>query len=269
MIDIEMSHLTINHLTAIKALQTVRDYGSLDPTDDFNTAVNTLVDTIISLPADEQALLSVAFTNEVRELVSSLESARESKWASDISNSKEPRQTLHSFPYLENYNRIISREVALLKDSNFALSSQHRMLAIGSGPLPLTALQFHERTGVIVDQLDTDQYALELGRRVSQALAVPGEYIHANGSTVTLGRMYDVIFVAVLAGSSHDEKQAIIDNVLPSLNDNGRLLLRSAKGARGIIYPVVDITRLTGITLVAETHPDDIVINSSLVFKKR
>lgn len=264
-----MSLFTYTQPSVRSALEKVRSYGSLEPTDQFNNAVNTLVETIIALPQKDIRRLPDALCVEVRELVSSLESAREAAWARKIFTSSAPKEALQEFPYLENYNRIIAREVGLIEASGLSLAAGYRMLAIGSGPLPLTALQFYARTGVLVDQLDSHGPSLELGRQVSRALQLPGEYIHDAAERVTLpASKYDVVFVAVLAGGSHGEKQSIVDNVLPSLKDKGRLLLRSAKGARGVIYPVVDASLLKGVRLLAEAHPNDIVINSSLVFEK-
>lgn len=264
-----MSLFTYTQPSVRAALEKVRSYGSLEPTDQFNDAVNTLVETIISLPQKKVHRLPETLRAEVRELVSSLESAREAAWAKRIFTSKDPKAALQEFPYLQNYDRIIAREVGLIEASGLSLTPEHTMLAIGSGPLPLTALEFFTRRGVQVDQLDSHAPSLELGRQVSHALGLPGKYIHAAAESAVLpARQYDVVFVAVLAGASHMEKQKIVDNVLPSLKDNGRLLLRSAKGARGVIYPVVDASRLDGVHLLAETHPNDIVINSSLVFEK-
>lgn len=264
-----MSLFTYTQPSVRDALEKVRSYDSLEPTDQFNDAVNTLVETIITLPKKDVRRLPQTLRIEVRGLVSSLESAREAAWSRRIFTSQAPQVTLEEFPYLENYDRIIAREIGLIEASGLSLTADHKMLAIGSGPLPLTALQFFNRRGVLVDQLDSHGPSLELGRQVSRALQLPGEYIHGAAECVTLpARQYDVIFVAVLAGASHRDKQNIVDNVLPSLKDDGRLLLRSAKGARGVIYPVVDASRLGGVRLLAETHPNDIVINSSLVFEK-
>lgn len=264
-----MSLFTYTQPSVQSALEKVRSYDSLEPTDQFNDAVNTLVETIIALPQKDVRRLPEGLRAEVRELVSSLESAREAAWSRRIFTSQDPQATLQEFPYLENYDRIIAREIGLIEASGLSLTADHKMLAIGSGPLPLTALQFFARKGVLVDQLDSHRPSLELGRKVSQALGLPGNYIHGAAERVALSAChYDVIFVAVLAGASHVEKQEIVDNAFPALKGGGRLLLRSAKGARGVIYPVVDVPRLRGVRLLAETHPNDIVINSSLVFEK-
>lgn len=241
----------------------------MTPTPAFNAAVNDLIDKIIALPPEHLRLVTPTLRQTVQALIADVEGYRESEWAKRIFTSSDPTATLREFPYTENYDRIVSREIGLLDASGLELNDHHRMLAIGSGPLPMTALQFYVRRGVIVDQSDIDESALQLGRHVSQALELPGEYLLGAGDSLIPERQYDVIFIAVLAGGSHEEKQAIVTNLLPYLKPGGRLLLRSSKGARSVIYPSIDPERLIGTRLLAEAHPNDIVINSSLVFERK
>ena len=261
---------TVSNQAAITAaLVHVKGFDSMTPSPEFNHAVNELINTIITLPEEDFSLVTTELRKTVQTLISDVESHREAEWAERITASDDPIAELHAFPYRENYNRIVSREIDLLDASGLKLGPRHRMLAIGSGPLPMTALQFHERRGVVVDQSDIDAAALELGRRVSDTLSVPGKYILGAGDGLRLEDQYDVIFVAVLAGGSHEEKQAIVSHLLPYLKPHGRFLLRSAKGARSIIYPTVETDKLTEVRLLGEVHPDDIVINSSLVFERK
>lgn len=259
----------MSNKTAIKnALAHVQSFDDMTPTPSFNAAVNDLIDKIITLPSEHVQLVTPTLRRTVQALVADIEGYRETEWAKRISLDENPAAMLRQFPYMENYERIISREVGLLDASGLELNKSHRMLAIGSGPLPMTALLFHKLRGVVVDQSDIDVHALELGRQVSNALDLPGNYLLGAGETLSPDRAYDVIFIAVLAGGSHAEKQAIVTNLLPYLVPNGRLLLRSSKGARSIIYPMVQPDKLTDTRLLAEAHPNDIVINSSLVFER-
>lgn len=264
-------YMTVNtsNATAVTdALARVQAFEDMTPTPVFNAAVNELIETIIALPAEDAYLVTDELRKTVQTLISDIQGCREADWARRIIESSDPQAVLAQFPYMENYNRIVSREIGLLEAGGLAVAPAHRMLVIGSGPLPITALQFYQRRGVVVDQSDIDASALELGRRVSRALALPGDYLLGAGATLTPDRHYDVIFVAALAGGSHEEKQAIVTNLLPYLTPGGRLLLRSSRGARSVIYPVVDAANLVGTRLLAEAHPSDIVINSSLVFER-
>lgn len=265
-----MTNTLILNKTSIKnALAHVQSFDDMTPTPEFNAAVNDLINKIIALPSEHLRLVTPSVRRTVQALIADVQGCRESEWAKRIFTSNDPVVALQGFPYMENYDRIVSREIGLVGASGLELNDSHRMLAIGSGPLPMTALQFYMRRGVIVDQSDIDESALQLGRHVSQALELPGEYLLGAGDALVPERQYDVIFVAALAGGSHEEKQAIVTNLLPYLKPNGRLLLRSSKGARSVIYPSIDPDRLIGVRLLAETHPNDIVINSSLVFERK
>ena len=79
---------------------------------------------------------------------------------------------------------------------------------------------------------------------------------------------YDVIYVAGLAGETVEDKQQIIDNVLPSLRAGGRLLLRSARGSRGLLYPAFVARDMRGVRVLEEYHPADEVINSVFIYER-
>lgn len=46
------------------------------------------------------------------------------------------------------------------------------------------------------------------------------------------------------------------------------LLLRSAHGARGFLYPVVNVEDLHGFHVISVVHPTDEVINSVILARK-
>lgn len=264
-----MTNTLISNKTSIEnALAYVRSFDGKTPTPMLDVAVNDLVEKIITLPPEHLRLVSPELRQAVRTAISDTESRREAEWAKKIFMSEKPSVTLQQFPYLKYYEQTISREISLLDASGLELNASHRMLAIGSGPLPMTAILFHKRRGVTVDQSDIDESALELGRHVSQSLGLPGDYLLGAGDSMAPVRQYDVIFIAVLAGDSHEEKQAIVANLLPCLKPNGRLLMRSSRGVRSIIYPSIDADKLAGVRLLAEEHPSNYVTNSLLVFER-
>ncbi|CAN6303100.1 unnamed protein product [Urochloa humidicola] len=67
---------------------------------------------------------------------------------------------------------------------------------------------------------------------------------------------YDVVFLAALVGVAEEEKAALV--------------VRSAHGARGFLYPVVDPEDIGrgGFEVLAVYHPDDEIINSVIVVRK-
>ena len=109
----------------------------------------------------------------------------------------------------------------------------------------------------------------QLARKLALALDWPCTCALADGRSVDLANLaYDVIYVAGLAGETVEDKQQIIDNVLPSLRAGCRLLLRSARGSRGLLYPAFAARDMRGVRVLEEHHPTDEVINSVFIYER-
>ena len=93
-------------------------------------------------------------------------------------------------------------------------------------------------------------------------------YLCADGSDVRLTQTYDMVLIAALAGEMVAQKQAIIDNVVPHLSNHGRVLVRSARGVRGLLYPVFAASEIKRVQLRGEYPPTDDTINSAFVYAK-
>ncbi len=81
--------------------------------------------------------------------------------------------------------------------------------------------------------IDMSAAAIDHATRLAQALNWFCDAVLADGRDSGLpADTFDVIYVAGLAGQTLAEKQEIVDAVRPALRRNGRLVLRSAHGAR-------------------------------------
>ncbi len=253
-----MLQTTINQVLALDDLR---------PSSQVNELFERLVALIVN-SSETSDNFPPALQARVRGVASASEAALEMHWAERIIMAVNPAAELARFPYTCNYALLVGREIGLVEASGRPLQRGQRLLMIGSGSLPMTALEFASQRGMVVDHVDISASAIEACRTTSECLGVSGDYIVADGRTVTLEREYDVILVAGLAGETIEEKQAIIDQVLPSLKSNGRLLVRSASGLRSLLYPAVRATDFTNIELLSEYHPTDEVINSVFIYKK-
>lgn len=79
---------------------------------------------------------------------------------------------------------------------------------------------------------------------------------------------YDCIFLAALVGMSKEEKVKILGHVRKYMKEGGTLLVRSAKGARAFLYPVVEEEDLLGFEVLTIFHPTNEVINSVVLARK-
>ena len=84
----------------------------------------------------------------------------------------------------------------------------------------------------------------------------------------------DWIYLAALVGSTKVKplKHDIIRHLLKNMASGACLLIRSAHGIRELVYEAVeDLDELSsrcGATMVAEWHPEDDVLNSSIIIRK-
>lgn len=246
-------------------IQRVLALDDLRPSSEVNAALGALVEAVT---LDARPTITHPYASTIRHVASTAESHLEVEWARRIVGSSCPAQELRAFPYYENYQELVRREIKLIERSGYLLQPQSRVCMIGTGPLPMTALALVDQRGVQIDHVDISPQALALCSLVSGRLGLDCGHIGGDGATVVLDVLYDVVFVAGLAGENLADKQAIIDNALASLAPGGRIVVRSAWGARSLLYPAIAADMLMGVRLLEEYHPHDEVINSVFVYEK-
>ena len=251
------------------AIKTVMNLHEFAPSPDVNAAFSGLVAAVVQAAA-LPSWCNDEVCREVQRRCSLSELEMEMYWSRRIASSDRPQQELETFWYVDNYRELVRREIGLLGGSGLFLSDSSRVAMIGSGPLPLTAWCLWRQTGAVVDLVDVAPAALAQSCELARAIAWPvGECLVADGAAVALlDKAYDVVYVAGLAGDSAEAKQQIIDNILPALRPGGRIIVRSARGAKTLLYPAFDPNSLQRVQLLVEYNPDDDISNSVYVYKK-
>lgn len=239
---------------------------TLAPSHKTNDAFSRLVEGVVQTPQWDGVITEQILT--LRRVCSEAESELETYWAKKIIGSSDPTVTLKQFPYYENYQELVRREIRCIEATGTAMNVSTQVLFIGAGPLPLTGFELIRQREVQLTHSDISEDAMTLCGDVSQKLAIDCRHQYGDGATTMFTGRYDVIYIAGLAGESITEKQAIIDNALRYLTPNGRIVIRSAWGARQLLYPAVEVSQLQGLELLYEYHPRDAVINSVLICKK-
>lgn len=81
---------------------------------------------------------------------------------------------------------------------------------------------------------------------------------------------YDVVFLAALVGMAAEEKARMVEHLGKHMAPGAALVVRSAHGARGFLYPVVDPEEIRrgGFDVLAVHHPEGEVINSVIIARK-
>ena len=115
---------------------------------------------------------------------------------------------LQDFPYYKSYVGTIKAEASLLP------SPPRRMLFIGSGPVPLSAILFkREFPESAVDIADINLPALRKGARVARKAGTPlGKQLLGDAATMEGLRKYDAVVVSLEVGPTTSAKNSVIQN---------------------------------------------------------
>lgn len=219
--------------------------------------------------ATEYPLIDEETAAELRRRCAMIESETEKQWAHIIATSEQPLAVVEDAPHYQIYGELVRRELSLVAQSGLQLDQHSEVAVIGSGPLPLTAWWLRRLTGAWLTHVDVSESAIQASECFACALDWKCQHILSDGQTVELDpERYDLIYVAGLAGRDSREKQCIIDSILGGLKPEGRIVMRSAQGVRGLLYPAFSVDDIDGIQLKEAYHPTDEIINSVYVYGK-
>ncbi|KAI3945309.1 hypothetical protein MKX01_035070 [Papaver californicum] len=185
-----------------------------------------------------------------------------------------PLDHISIFPYYTNYIKLDRLEYTILTNyiTNPNPSCWHNKLR--SGPLPLTSIVLasnHLKT-TMFHNYDIDRSANALASNLVAAdpdLSKRMLFHDTDIMNVTTGLSdYEVVFLAALVGLNKEDKRKVIDHLAEYMAPGSLLMLRSAHGARGFLYPIVEPSDLPGFEVLAVFHPMDDVINSVIIARK-
>ncbi|KIW03309.1 uncharacterized protein PV09_05520 [Verruconis gallopava] len=271
----------------------LRMLHSLVPDLKVNQVFNELVSLCLQ-PFDEDVVDRVLRNDRVKEIVPTLrsicsagESELECYWSDRIIAKHHKRQTLlgfdealSAFPYYQNYVDITDVEASLIRSTLPKNVEPEHITFIGSGPLPLTSfmLSKHHFPNAKVTNVDFDIQALAASKKLTYLLGLNSkiDMMHAEASNVPTSVLEgsDVVYLAALVGLSLAEKFTILCSMASKLKYGALLVVRSAHGLRGLLYPVLDVDRLdydlVDLDLVTEWIPNNSdIVNSVVIFRKR
>lgn len=252
----------------IEIYDALSSHQDLTPREEINNLFSSLVDIVISTPKDLSAqLLSTPEIQTIQQDLLSIcskgEYELELAYAKKIRESHVPYETLAEFPYIENYKNLTAMEVEHLQPHT---SDAHRILFIGGGPLPLSAILMAQIHNIQVDILDKDEAACSASKDVLQALGLEDRIrvIHGDISHTKTLDTYTAIILAALVGESQQEKDEILQHIVEHTHKGTLLILRSVQDLGKLLYPEV-ILNNDNITVVDFVHPIEDVINPILI----
>lgn len=157
---------------------------------------------------------------------------------------------------------------ALGEELRSALDGSRRIMVVGSGPLPLTALCIGSTLDVRVTCVERDAECHDLGR---QLIAMSGleerfESINADILDLTEFEGYDAIVGVVLLGVStggqqESTKATIAHHIIDRMSSGMRMVLRDPHGLGKLLYPSVDLAPRADVAVtrhvpkIGPSHP--------------
>jgi nicotianamine synthase len=287
-IDAEARRITDEVVSLVNALASS---PSLKPCPDINQLFSRLVSLCIKPYSSSLACQVLQnkqiqrLTPRLRQICSEGEGELEKYWARKIiqqcrsleepasDSTKDIQEGLRQFPYYTNYEDLccleLSNILAVLPCRN---SPPAAIAFIGSGPLPLTSLIMADYLpGITIHNIDIDPSAISLSSALADMLDHDSHLtfqVECASSPRSL-EAFDIVYLAALVGTSVSEKMALLESVACRMRKDALLVVRSAAGLRGLLYPVVEFEDLglIGLEMMVEVRPWNHIVNSTLIMK--
>ncbi|XP_057489679.1 nicotianamine synthase-like [Actinidia eriantha] len=267
------NELLVAHITQIHA--SISKLQSLKPSKQVNALFTQLVKLctlpsildIADLPEDVQVM-----RESLIKLCGKAEGLLELEFATFLAQIPLPLNNLNLFPYYGNYVKLATLEYKILRDNGVV--QPKKVAFVGSGPMPLTSfvLATHHMKSTCFDNFDIDESANNVACQIVSSDAELEKRMKFKTHDIMEAKEelveYDCIFLAALVGMTKEEKIKIIGHIRKYMKAGGALLVRSAKGARAFLYPVVAEDDLLGFEVLSIFHPTDDVINSVILARK-
>ncbi|KAK7284427.1 hypothetical protein RJT34_19173 [Clitoria ternatea] len=197
----------------------------------------------------------------------------ETHYSTILGSYENPLDHLNIFPYYSNYLKLGLLEFTIL--SQHCTHVPNKIAFVGSGPLPLTSivLASNHLPSTIFHNFDLDPLANSNAQRlVSSDPDLSKRMVFHTDDILDVSNAlkdFEVVYLAALVGMDKEGKNRIIDHLAKFMAPGALLMLRSAHGARGFLYPVIDpCGDLQGFEVLSVFHPTDEVINSVVIARK-
>ena len=207
--------------------------------------------------------------NNLRRMSSEAESELELFWVKEALKSLDTEKILRAFPYYSNYEKMTDLETESMRLCG--THRNHKVLFVGSGPLPLSSIMMAKKCRVLVDNLDVDAAACRFSQKLIERLELSGKIRTIKGDILDMEDLseYQTILIAALAGENDKEKQRIIDHVVSKSGKDSHIVMRSVSNLGKLLYPEITQDHLKNIQVIRRSENSKDVINSIIIGKKK
>lgn len=249
-----------------------------------NDAVNSLFSSLVYLAlnsdpiASKKAVRQIQLDGKLQDIINlccASEIELERYWANRIIGGEND---LTQFPSYRNY--VLLTRFELEQMQKYMGLDGKRLLFVGSGALPLTAMMFKQQQPSLgIRCIDKDAEFVRLSRALLSRLGISYLPISSHdianlGSDVqSMLSASDIVFIAALVGKSNSEKNKILSGIRPYLKSGSFVAVRTVPDdLRRLLYPkfeLDDALRIKYRALGEYSLPRETgVINSIVVLSK-
>src|SRR5579872_935781 len=168
------------------------------------------------------------FSAEQRQQLNRLYSAWETELEKRFVAGRSSSLRMNDYLLNRRFDRLIHKEIELLRPF-----MPRRVLFIGSGPFPISAIHYQAKLNIPVDCLEKDASALAISKQAISGLNLDGTIcVHRGHGEDFIVRDYDLIVIALLA----KPKKLILANILKHGAPFCRVICRTSERLRTILY---------------------------------
>ncbi|MCL5428324.1 MAG: hypothetical protein M1347_00785 [Chloroflexi bacterium] len=166
----------------------------------------------------------------------------EKEWAIRIINSRLPKRAIRKFPDYVEYKARTYFELKTVSEKEV-----NHILFVGSGPVPITPIFLAEKS-IYIDCVEISNEACNLANSLTIKLELEKyiRYFPIDILKFRITNVYDVVWVAVLAGETNEEKASVVHYLYDSLDKGQTLILRTGHGPGKMLYAEAKIDDIEG-----------------------
>jgi hypothetical protein len=140
---------------------------------------------------------------------------------------------LNIFRYRDYYEKLIGEEISAMEEMGFFPGPDKTIAFVGSGPLPMTAIDMHLQTKAHIKCVDSDAEAVSISKQMIENMGLLDkiEVLHQSGDQFDYSSC-DMVIVAALV---HLKTNVVAQ--IRTTNPDAEIGVRSAKGLKTLLYP--------------------------------
>jgi hypothetical protein len=152
--------------------------------------------------------------------------------------------SLSDYPLYERFGALMKREISLVSNVR-----PQRILFLGSGPFPISAIHAHLQTGLPIHCVSRDPCAAPIARQALEKCKLNSSIrVFCDGDTDYRVSDYDVVLIELLA----KPKKSILRNLRKRCRPGCQILCRTSHGLRTLLYEATPERDVRGFHVKAE-----------------